>query len=86
MKALSIYSRTESRLGKVIEILQESIQNQCSLNKTRQLEKMLCNLQKVKRSMQRLDKKNPEHRSKFWRLSRRSVLLSVKIAREISGA
>lgn len=83
---MSIYSRTDEQLGKVIETLGELIQIPCSLNKARKLERMLVDLGGIRRSMQKLDKNDPEHRKKFWKLSRRSVLLSVNIARGISSS
>lgn len=79
------FARTDQQLNRIIEILEELIESRNSLTKVRRLERMLVNLREVRRSMQRLNKTDPNGRKKFWQLSRRAVLLSVRIARGLSS-
>ena len=82
---MSPFTRTDRQLHRIIEILEELVESRSSLTKVRMLERMLVNLREVRQSMRRLDKSDPKGRKKFWQLSRRAVLLSLRIARGLSS-
>ena len=74
------------RVDRVIQTLEELMQQQCLLTQVRKLERNLVNLREVRRSMQRLDKTDPKGRKKFWQLSRRFVSLASRMAKRLSSS
>ena len=80
---MSAFTRTEQILEKTIWSLEELARS--SALTSRQLESMMDKLNGIRLAMRRLDKTNPSERARFWKMSRRAVSISVKIARLLSG-
>ena len=81
---MSAFTRTEQLLERTIRSI-EGLASSSALT-SRQLEGMMGKLHGIRLAMQRLDKTDPEGRARFWKLSRRAVLIAVKIARLPSGS
>lgn len=85
-KTLDNYTRVEKYLSETTESLELLIGDRQSLTSVRTIEGMMAKLRGIRRSMQRLDKKSSDDQEKFWKLSRRAVTLTVKIAKLLSSS
>lgn len=84
MITLSKYTRTEKFLDETIRVLEElAVSSALASGK---LESMMGKLRSIRRIMQRLDKTDPLSRARFWKLSRRAVLVATKLSRLLSGS
>jgi len=81
---LSKYTRTEKFLDETIKVLEElAVSSALASGK---LESMMGKLRSIRRIMQRLDKTDPLSRARFWKLSRRAVLVATKLSKLLSGS
>ena len=78
------YTPTEKFLDETIRLLGELAIS--SALASRRLESMMGKLRGIRRIMKRLDKTDPLSRARFWKLSRRAVLVATKISRLLSGS
>jgi hypothetical protein len=82
--SVSAFTRTEQFLEKTIGLL-EDLASSSALT-SGQLEGMMDKLHGIRLAMRRLDKTIPSERARFWKMSRRAVSITVKIARLLSGS
>ena len=78
------YTRTELFLDEAIRSLEGRAST--SALASGRLEGMMGKLRGIRRAMQKLDKTDPLSRVRFWKLSRRAVVVTVKIARVLSAS
>jgi hypothetical protein len=77
--------RAEQHLDEIIISLEMLVGSKEPLRKQRLLDGMFGKLRTIRRSMGRLDKRDPQNRIKFWNLSRRAVRVGDKITKMLSS-
>jgi hypothetical protein len=77
--------RAERGLDQVIRTI-ETLVNDTPPSNPETLERMICDLHDVRRSMKKLDSVRTNSKKRFWRLSRRAVRVSAKIMNLLSKA
>mgnify|MGYP001255402519 CR=1 FL=1 len=77
--------RAEQGLDHAIQII-ETLVSAAPLTKQEALERMVNNLNDIRKSMAKLDKTRTVSTDKFWRLSKRAIRLSVRIMNLLSKA
>jgi hypothetical protein len=82
---LKKYTRTEKFLDDAIRLFEE-LAVSSALASSRKLESMMGKLRSIRRIMQRIDKTDPSSRARFWKLSRRAVLVATKLSRLLSSS
>lgn len=81
---LTKYTRTEKLLEDTLRLLEElAVSSALASGK---LESMMEKLRSIRRNMQRLDKTDPSSRTRFWKLSRRAVVVATRLSRLLSSS
>ncbi len=84
MTALRL-KRAERRIDQIIKIIDSLVSEKPQKN-PKALERMICDLHDIRRSMAKSDKAKATSRSRFWQMSKRDVRISIKIMNLLSKA